>query len=199
MKIGPLISETLANEQDRKDLLHWQQKLIAVFPDSYDVGLETRAPYGDGQGPFNVVTVARNGKELFYFDTRRSSIDFYSSMGVCGEHVRSFSISVKDLQKSVNILMLMYELQRKIRNLFSDAKCIIDKHRKKQNTLVIEIASEAKGHNSDLVSVEYKTETATYYVMTKTNFTWKTRDVGSTKDMTKALDLVEKAFKSISE
>lgn len=41
MKLAALLE---ADEQDRKDLLRWQQKLMDVFPDSYDVGLEVRAP-----------------------------------------------------------------------------------------------------------------------------------------------------------
>lgn len=192
MKIGPL----LENEQDRKDLLHWQQKLMDVFPDSYDVGLATRAPYTKGEA-FNVVTVARNGKELFYFDTRSSSIDFFSTMGVCGDHVRHFSVGVTDLQKSVNVLMLMYELQRKISNLLSDAKCIIDKDRKKSETFVVEVQSKTK-RDGQAVMVYYGVKQMTFSVSTEGGFNHK-KDFGSTKDMNKALGLVEKAFKSLSE
>lgn len=195
MKLNALLED---NEQARNDLLRWQQKLIDVFPDSFEVGLAVRAPYTSGE-TFNVVTVARNGKELFYFDTRRSSIDFYSTMSVCGEDIRSFSVSVKDLQDSVNKLMLMYNLQRKISNLLSDAKCIIYKDRKKTNTLAIEVQSKTHGYSQGSVIVEYKINVVTYYVKVKTSFGWKKNDVGSTKDMAKAIDLVEKAFKSLSE
>jgi len=185
-----------ADEQDRKDLLRWQQKLMDVFPDSYDVGLEVRAPYTKGQA-FNVVTVARNGKELFYFDTQRSSDSFFSTMGVCGDHVRHFTIGVTNLQKNINDLMLMYELQRKIGNLLSDAKCIIDKDRKKQDTLVIEVQSKSK-LNGQAVMVLYNTKTLIFTVTTEGGFTTK-KTLGTTKDMTKALDLVETGFKRITE
>lgn len=182
--------------QDRKDLLHWQNKLMDVFPDSYDVGFAVRAPWGSAHpaGSFNVITVSRNGKELFYFDTRRSSNSFYSSMEVCGDHVRSFAISVKDLQKSINELMLMYEFQRKIGNLMSDARCFIVKNRAKANTLIIEITS-TRGFTGEFVKVEYELNNMTYHV--KVQALYKGRTIGSTKDMTKALDLVETAFKSL--
>lgn len=197
MKIGPLIL-LKEEEQDRKDLLHWQEKLMDVFPESYDVGLATRAPYTKGEA-INVVTVARGGKELFYFDTRRSSGSFHQSMGVCGEMIRPFTIDVRDLQKSVNWLMLMYELQRKISNLLSDAKCIIEKDRRKINALVVEVQSKTHGFDNGHVKVEYKPNVGTYYVKVKNTLGLHASDVGSTRDMAKAIDLVEKAFKSLSE
>lgn len=113
--------------------------------------------------------------------------------------IRPFTIDVKDLQQSVNELMVAYELRRKISNLLSDAKCIIDKDRKKTKTLVVEVQSKTHGFNRGYVKVEYQANVGTYYVKVKNSLGLHTRDVGSTKNMTKALDLVEKAFKSLSE
>jgi hypothetical protein len=199
MKLDRLFQHLTEEErtQERKDLLLWQEKLIDVFPESYDISLETRAPY-KGVAPFNVVTVSRNGKELFYFDTRQSSIKFFSSMGVCGENIRAFSIGTEDLQKSVNELMTMYELRRKLSNLLSAAECVISKYGK-TNNLTVEVQHQNSKFDRDAIVVEYKSTITSFYVKVTRGVLATTEIVGTTKMMTKAIDLVEKEFKALED
>ena len=193
---------TEAKEQDRKDLLHWQQQLMGVFPDSYDVGLATRNPYGDvatrspySDGEFNVVTVARNSKELFYFDTRRSSDSFYSSIGVCGEDIRHFSIDAKDLQKSINSLMLIYELKRKVTNLMPNlVKCVIKKDNVRGSRSVLDLEIFSQAPSLDFIRVTLLRDDT--YVVNVKESTMR-RVIVSTKFDYKIIGMIEKAAKEL--
>lgn len=183
MKINALLEE-----QSRADLLKWQERFIDCFPDQFDIGLDIREL---PQGRRNVITVARNGKELFFVDTSRADAGFISTMTVNGEHITPYHIGVSSYESEFKTLLYIYDIARKLRNLNTGTSVLIG--RKNFEIFTITVALKAYGGFSDYLSIEYKPAISMFNVKIKSAFSIK--QLATTKDDSKIVDLIDKLFK----
>lgn len=185
------ISMLEAEEQPRTDLLMWQERFIDYFPQEYDIGLDNRKlDYGSG----NVVTIARNGKELFYIDTSRASVNGgLASIRIYGEHVDTYTIQAAVYEREFKILLYLYDIARKLRNLNGE-KADVRVGRKNVDTFTISLVIKGQGGFGDYLIVEYKPNVSTFYVKLERSLSNK-EQLATTKDDSKIVDLVDRLFK----
>lgn len=191
MKIGSLLEHD--EPQSRKDLLAWQEHIMDCLPSTFDVGLDHRKLDYKPEG--FVITVTRNGKELFFVDTSRATNNaLMATMRIYGEFIDPYTIPAVLYKEELKHALYLYDIARKIRNLNSAADIRIG--RKNHKTFTITVAPKGQGGLSDYLSVEYKPDISTFYVKLQHGFSTKNiEQLASTTNETKAVDLADKLFK----
>lgn len=186
MKINALLEEVTRN-----DILLCQEKVIDVLPDNFDIGLDERNVDG-GIGVWTsnklVVTVTRNGKELFTIRPLNPP-DRYR---VDGKEIKSFNVTVSALQAELANVMIVFDLRRKLMNLIPNVKCTLGRNAVYRFIISIYSDTDQGFFGLDYLIITYGG--GKYELSHKNNLQSKTI-LATTNDETKLIQKVETAVK----